>query len=272
MSAERGFLPDLLLEQYALGELPDSEKAEVEAALAFDSSLRARLAALKASDEEILAEARPAEIAAAIRRRMVSVIGRDGAGRAAGRGSAWRPTLGPLLTAAAALLVLVGVALARGILFPSADDLTRAKGGAPGISIFRKAAAGPVELRDGAGAAEGDILQIKYYSGDARYGAILSLDGRGNLTWHLPARDAEPRAPPLSRGEAALGSAYELDDAPGFERFFFLSSKSDFDLEAAAYALRELAASGASAASGVPRLPAGIEWKSILLVKAAAAR
>jgi hypothetical protein len=262
MSAERGFVPDLLLEQYALGELPDSERAEIEAALAFDSSLRSRLAALKASDEEILAEARPAEIAAAIRRRMVSSMGP----RRAGRGAA------PLLAAAASLLVLAGALLAKGMLFPSVDGLTRAKGGAPGISIFRKAATGPVELRDGAQAAEGDILQIKYSAGEARYGAIFSLDGRGTLTWHLPARDAGPGAPSLSRGEAALSSAYELDDAPGFERFFFLSSKSDFDLEAAAHALRELAASGTSAASGVPRLPAGIGWKSILLVKAAAAR
>jgi hypothetical protein len=262
MSAERGFVPDLLLEQYALGELPDSERVEVEAALASDPLLRSRLAALKASNEEILAEARPAEVAAAIRRRMVSSMGP----RRAGAASA------PFLTAAAAVLVLVGAALARGILFPSVDGLTRAKGGATGISIFRKAAAGPVELRDGSLAAEGDILQIKYSSGEARYGAIFSLDGRGTLTWHLPAKDAGPGAPLLSRGEEALSSAYELDDAPGFERFFFISSKSDFDLEAAAHALRELAASGASAASGVPRLPAGVEWKSILLVKAAAAR
>lgn len=272
MSAGRDIVPDLLLEQYALGELSDVERAEIEEALDSDSSLRARLEALEASNEEILSKARPAQIAAAIRRRMLSSEGLARAGGGPGRRASSRPAL--YLSAAALLIVLAGVALTRTLLFPSVDDLSRPKGGAPGFSVYRKSSAAPEELRDGTTAAAGDLLQIKYSAGGARYGAIFSLDGRGRLTRHFPAPGAGPgsAAPRLSPGGAALDAAYELDDAPEFERFFLITSKSEFDLSSAASALRDLAASGSAAATVSPRLPAGMEWKSLLLVKKAAAR
>ncbi len=163
--------------------------------------------------------------------------------------------------------------MTRGILFPTASDLTRPKGGAPGLSIYKKVASGSLELRDGSPAFAGDVLQIKYGAGAARYGAIFSLDGRGTITRHLPPAAGPAttgsKAPRLAPEGAALGSAYELDDAPGFERFFLISSASDFDLSQASEALRALAATGPQAATGAPRLPAGIEWKSLLLVKKA---
>ena len=100
------------------------------------------------------------------------------------------------------------------------------------------------------------------------------LAGRqGTITRHLPPAAGPAttgsKAPRLAPEGAALGSAYELDDAPGFERFFLISSASDFDLSQASEALRALAATGPQAATGAPRLPAGIEWKSLLLVKKA---
>lgn len=290
MSATRGFVPDLLLEQYALGELKESERIMIEAQLASDPSLRSRLAELKASDEAILAEAKPAEIAVAIRGRLASrprlagrrrmlppaddraAFGLGAAGRGTVRARRYGRAAVLLLPVAAALLVLVGAVMTRGLLFTTASDLTRPKGGAPGLSIYKKAAAGPVELRDGSPASAGDVLQIKYAAGAARYGAIFSLDGRGTITRHLPAADQTAKAPPLAPEGAALGSAYELDDAPGFERFFLLSSTTDFDLSLASEALRALAGTGTLAATGAPQLPAAIEWKSILILKKAVSR
>ena len=87
-----------------------------------------------------------------------------------------------------------------------------------------------------------------------------------------PAGAAATRASLLAEGGATLDSAYELDDAPGFERFLMLSSAADFDLLAVEAALRAFAASGPGAATEAPRLPAGIEWKSFLLRKPGAAR
>ena len=71
MKADEERLPDLVLEQYALGELPASERSSVDARLASDSSLRRRLEELRRSNEDILSQSPSAEIAAAIRRRML---------------------------------------------------------------------------------------------------------------------------------------------------------------------------------------------------------
>jgi hypothetical protein len=270
MNGDEGRVPDLLLEQYALGELYGADKARVDAILAVDPGLRGRLEELRRSDEAILAEYPPAEIAAAVRRRMLS------SGAAAPRGAAGRrflPARAFAFPAAAAVLVLVGAVAARGLLFPPRGELVLAKGGAPSLFVYKKAAAGPVELADGAPAAAGDLLQIKYAAGSARFGAIVSLDGRGRLTWHLPAEGALPagRAPRIEERGAALASAYELDDAPSFERFFLLASKEDFDLSLVSSALRELARSGEPDKARLT-LPAGLEYKSLLLRKAGGAR
>jgi hypothetical protein len=278
MKADEARLSDLMLEQYALGELSGLEKARVDVFLASNPKSRERLAELLRSNEEILAQAPPAEIAAAIRRRMLVGGASPGEGASA-RGAAgarrrrFVPASAFAFPAAAAVLVFVGVFMAKGLLFPAQGDGIRVKSGAPGLLVFKKAAAGPLELADGAAAAAGDVLQIKYAAGSARYGAIVSLDGRGAVTWHLPGVYAKGPAsnglaPRIDEKGAALDSAYELDDAPAFERFFILSSKDDFDLSLVASALHDLALSG-RAETGAPRLPSALEYKSFLLRKAA---
>jgi hypothetical protein len=272
MKADEGRLSDLVLEQYALGELSASERSSVDARLASDSSLRRRLEELRRSDEDILSQSPPAEIAAAIRRRML--VGAASAGGASGGAKKRRfiPASALAFPAAAAVLVFAGVVMARGFFFAGQGDADRAKSGAPGLLVFEKAASGPLELANGAAAKAGDVLQIKYAAGNARFGAIVSLDGRGTVSWHLPERPAgaaaNGSAPRIEEKGAALDSAYELNDAPSFERFFFLSSKSDFDLSLVAKALGDLS-SGGSPDSGALRLPAGLEYKSFLLRKAA---
>jgi hypothetical protein len=288
MKAEGECVPDLLLEQYALGELSIAERARVDALLTADPGLRGRLGELRRSNEEILAEYEPAEIAAAVRRRMLvggaspgeraaagSAIG-GGALRGAKKPRRFRLGSGFAFPAAAAVLVLVGAVMARGLLSPSQGDVIVSKSGAPGLFVYEKAASGPALLADGASAAAGDILQIKYAAGSARYGAIASLDGRGGVTWHLPAgydgsAISPVLAPSINEKGGALGSAYELDDAPSFERFFIVSSRDDFDLSIVSSALRGLALSGAPD-TGALRLPAGLECKTLLLRKTGGAR
>jgi hypothetical protein len=277
MMADEGRVPELLLEQYALDELRGAEKARLEERLAADPGLRARLEELKRSDEEILAEYPPAEIAASIRRRML-VAGSESRGAALGgiRGAAGRRLFSAralAFPAAAAVLILAGAVMVRGLFPPPRGEVVLAKGGAPGLLVYRKSSSGPSLLADGASARAGDILQIKYSAGGARYGAIASLDGRGRVTWHLPGggENAAGRAPRLEEGGAALGSAYELDDAPAFERFFIFSSGTDFDLSVASRALEALSGGGGPD-TGALSLPAGIEYKSLLLRKEGTAR
>jgi len=274
MMSEQGGVPDLLLEQYALGELGAVEKARLDSLLESDPGLRARLAELKASDEEILAELPPAEIAASIRRRMLVAgePGGPGKGRS-GRGPRFLSARALAFPAAAAVLVVAGAMMVRGLFPTPSADRVLAKGGAPGLLVYRKTDSGAELLADGARAAAGDVLQIKYSGGSPRFGVIVSLDGRGRITWHLPSEygDSAPAgpvslAPRLESPGATLGSAYELDDAPSFERFFIFSSSDDFSLSVASKILGVLSRSP-SPAEARPSLPDGIECKSFLLLK-----
>jgi hypothetical protein len=265
MNVDEPRLPDLLLEQYALGELNGAELDRVESLVRSDPGLRERLEELRRSNEEILEREPPAKIAAAIRRRMLTATA-DGQGPARRR---YRPAASFAFPAAAAVLVLFGAVMARGLFLPPQADEIRAKSGAPGLLVYKKTASGAFALADGAPASAGDVLQIKYAAGSARYGVIVSLDGRGTVTWHLPGPGAPlqgGKAPRIDEKGAALASAYELDDAPAFERFFLLSSKSDFELSLVSGALRDLALSG-QADTGALRLPAGLECKSLLVKK-----
>jgi hypothetical protein len=278
MKAEGERVPDLLLEQYALGELSIAERARVAALLAADRGLRGRLGELRRSNEEILAQYEPAEIAAAVRRRMLVGEASPIGGGALRGAKPRRFRLGPSLAfpAAAAVLVLAGAVMARGFLSPSQGDVIVSKGGAPGLFVYERAASGPALLADGASAAAGDVLQIKYAAGSARYGAIASLDGRGGVTWHLPAgydgsAGSPVLAPSIDEKGGALGTAYELDDAPSFERFFIVSSRDDFDLSLVSSALRDLSLSGVPD-TGALRLPAGLECKTLLLRKTGGVR
>lgn len=256
--AERRDVSDLLLEQFILGELPSALAARVASELERDPELRARRDAIVASDKEILDRHPPRETAEAIRRRLLRVE----ESRQSRRRS-FPLVIG--IPAAAALLVFLSLFVVRERLVVNE---TRLKGLSTHLAVFRKTTQGAEELKPGTVAGRGEILQLSYTAGDARYGVIFSVDGRGAVTWHLPTSYAGgPRsAPSLDRqGQVILPSAYELDDAPGFERFFFVYSSASFDTAAVAQAARALPAG--AAATGVLPLPAGLQQFSLLLKK-----
>jgi hypothetical protein len=89
------------------------------------------------------------------------------------------------------------------------------------------------------------VLRIGYRAGGRGYGLILSIDGRGVVTRHLPA--SGDRAATLQQtGMTLLDSAYELDDAPRWERFYFVTGESPFDAAAVLEAARRAGGHGSS--------------------------
>lgn len=97
------------------------------------------------------------------------------------------------------------------------------------IHVQRAKTGDALELAPGQSASAGDILQLSYRAAGRRYGAIFSIDGRNTVTQHLPesGMDAVELSP---RGRVALPSSYELDDAPNFERFYFITGQSPFNI------------------------------------------
>jgi hypothetical protein len=95
----------------------------------------------------------------------------------------------------------------------------------------------------------------------------VSIDGRGEVTLHHPARPDEP-ATLVARGQHALDHAYELDDAQAYERFVLVTS-GDETLSPAAVleAARDLALQGPAARHSP--LPVPMRWRqsTVLLHK-----
>jgi hypothetical protein len=262
-------ISDLSLEQYALGELGPDEEARVRTALEHDAQLCDRLEALRESDRQILAAYPVEEMAAGIRGRMRAHLS------TAGQGAIRRfPSLVVALPLAASILLFLSFFVARERLLPSyastGTEVTRLKGLKTHLTVYRKAAGGAEELGDGETARPRDVLQISYTAAEAKYGVILSVDGRGAVTWHYPGRYAGTAlaAPSLSQqGEVILPSAYELDDAPSFERFILVYSASPFDVRTVQKAAQTLASRPTAAASGSLALPPAIKQFSVVLRK-----
>jgi hypothetical protein len=244
-------VPDWLVERLHAGDLPPDEAARVRAALEAEGGL-SRLERLAEDDRAFAAAHPPGPALGRIRRA------------ASPKPSRRRfLVLVPALASAAAML-LVATRLAAPDLFVS-DDGTRMKGDAR-LTIHRQGVGADTEpLADGARARPGDVVQLAYVAAGRRYGVVLSVDGRGIVTQHLP--EAGGDAVPLQGGGAvALPHAYALDDAPAFERFFLVTSDGPFRAAPALDAARALVAAG-RARTGPLDLPPGLSAASFLLEK-----
>jgi hypothetical protein len=223
---------DAQLERYRLDELPPQDQERVRGALAASAELRARLAALEESDVELLEEHPPAQMAPLIRARLQCGTA-ESEGAPAAHPAPQRPWLLRLapLGAAFALAAILAVVAVRPILVGTrqvSDSGDRLKGLTPRLVLFRKAPGGPEALADGAFARPGDVIQVAYQAAGRRYGAIVSVDGRAAVTLHLPSGGGQ--AAKLSGGgPVLLDSAYQLDDAPRWEAFFFVVADAPFD-------------------------------------------
>jgi hypothetical protein len=272
-------IPTWLLERAALGEVPPERAEEVRDILASDPVERERLAELERSNAEILAELPPAEVAAEVARRAGTQRGGLPVVPVNGHAGRVRRRMMVLSSSFAAVagVVLVVVAVGRQVGWPArgangggagdgdiasigdgigADGDTRAKG-ATRLLLHRKLG-DRVERLDARNdrVRAGDRIQISYAAGEARHGLILSIDGAGQVTLHYPASTASSTAL-VRAGIASLGHSYELDDAPGYERFLFLTSAGPIDVAQVVERAEALARDPQRAARDVLSLPTG---------------
>ncbi|MGH1342112.1 MAG: hypothetical protein ACRBN8_11200 [Nannocystales bacterium] len=143
-----------------------------------------------------------------------------------------------------------------------------ARGLVPHLEIDRRAGDSVNRLQVGAQVRSGDVVQVSYIAAGNRFGVVVSVDGRGAVTLHHPRAAHEvPRI--KARGETPLPHAFELDDAPGFERFFFVTgARVSLDPSSVLEAAHALAADGIVASRYEPLpLPAELGQSSFLLRK-----
>lgn len=275
----------LQLERLALGELtPREETALRETMRALGLDPDEQLAALHASNESILAAHSPQRATAVIERRLADAKAK--------RRSAWWMAA-PAVAATAVILLLIrgpggpddptgeGLPTLSGLTSgagtgeaedPTGDGI-RLKGTESRLVLHRQIEAndGQAErLREGQTVSEGDVLQVSYIAAGASHGVIVSIDGRGVTTLHYPLPQDPPTSTRLEQGAAIpLSSAYELDDAPSFERFFFVTSEGSAPLSAelVTRAAESLAASPTTARSAPLALPPELSQRAFLLEK-----
>ncbi len=284
-------IPDLYVEMLAAGELDDQKRNELEAKYGADE-IRRRVDALKESDAAIFARYPADKMAAQILTRVGDRTAPVEAGRKVGEpaaapaqtsyglrmrefgrrivaeGLAVRYTAG---FAAAGLVLVFGIYLIVHMERVSPDSGVRAKGIRPTVLIYKHSGNEAELLQNGDIVKAGDTLQLSYVSAGKKFGVILSIDGRGTITVHLPETSggtANRQAAALeSHGQTALPFAYQLDNAPRFERFFFVTSDRPFPVSEATKSAEQLAGSGKADTVGALPLPSGLDQVSVLLRK-----
>jgi hypothetical protein len=256
---------DWELERYRLGELPPAEMERMQRAVETREDVRARVKALEDADDEHLRRHPPAMMAGAIRARLAQTEALEER-RATRTMRAW--ALRPAVAAALGLgLLAVGLAVLRpGVApdTPTFDGENRIKGLSPRLVVFRQTDMGPEALASGAAARRGEVVQIAYQAAGRTYGAIISADGRGSVTLHLP-QDGLAAAALDGKGVIPLDRAFALDDAPLFERFYFVTAKAPFDLPAVLAAVHHAHATPDSPSP--VELPPGLELSVFTLKK-----
>lgn len=259
--------PTLPLERLALGDLQARERAALESRVGGD--IEARLAAIAASNAEILREHPPARVRAEVERRLATTRARRSAP------ALWLAA--PLAAAAVAALVLwpdptieldALVASAEPAIIVAGDPGdTRAKGIEPHLVVHRQEGERTVPLVPGAEARARDLLQISYVAAGAAHGVMLSIDGGGVVTLHHPLR-VDVSTALLQTGAVPLPQSYELDAAPDFERFILVTADTPLDPAQVLAAARRLAGGPGAASAPLP-LPPGLRQRSFLLRKIA---
>lgn len=253
---------DWTLERIALCELVGDELVAAHAQLAAETGGIKRLRTLEQSSAQILRDHPPEVVVPRILARIARVESQAAKG-AFRRG--WWSGLGVGFTVATAAVLCM-------VLLPPGEEgaeprpeVTRIKGLQPQVVVHRAGDSGSERLRDGDHAAAGDLIQLGYVAGGDPFGAIISIDGAGAVTLHHP---EIVTLPPVLSGDGTvnLSFSYELDDAPGFERFVFVTSIDPIDVSAVLAAARELARSE-GARTGALGLPRGLHQDFFLLDK-----
>lgn len=257
---------DLLLEQTALGEIPEGQTML--------ENEHEMLEHIKKSNDQILSEYPAMDMKFAILSKMAESKEKP-------RKIRTYFTVQSIMAAAAVLCfaLLIPLGLSRAGLFSGASTeilsnpfsleggTERVKGNGSKLFVYRKDGTKAERLSSMSHVVSGDVIQVSYIAAGAKYGFIFSVDGNGTLTQHFP--DKGQNAGLLnSKGEVPLDFSYKLDDAPGFERFFLVTSALNFTTTDIGPVLNAVKKAGvASDLDFSEYLPKGAAVQDILLLK-----
>ena len=235
-------IPDWKLERYLTGDLPESEMREIREMEATDEIFAGRVKMLREDNRAILKKMPFERLSEKMEAREL------GTGRGMnGAGNVVSFKFVKIAAAAALVLAVVSVALfgQREIVPAQSSDGaqvmdvamvtevengTRIKGLDARMEVWKKTGDSAVQMSNLDEAREGDEIQLRYAVPEKCFGMLFSLDGNGTITMHMA---NDNHAIELEPGKmTTLPFAYKLDNAPKFEKFFFVTSRETFDVDA----------------------------------------
>ncbi|SHK51064.1 hypothetical protein SAMN05720759_103182 [Fibrobacter sp. UWB12] len=240
-------IPDWKLERFLTGDLPEEEMNKLRELEANDAVFANRVKMLREDNKAILSKL-PFETLAANLGTDAAGIAAKIAAKNAGRFTLVKFAAAAMFVFAIALVAFfaqsetsvmnerVGsdVATVNGsqntqVALAENESDTRIKGLDARMEVWKKTPAGIVQLNDLDSVGEGDEIQLRYAVPEKCFGLLFSMDGNGALTLHMG--DGE-KAVELAPGKMnSLPFAYKLDNAPYFEKFFFVTSSKEFAVE-----------------------------------------
>ncbi len=250
----------IMLERYLLNELSSEDADRITETCKENEALCEYLEKIKQSNNQILSEYSVKRVTGSIKARL------ENSYKSRKTVNYFKPFAFSTVPVAIAVVLLVFV-------MPdmiktkqqSFFKYDRLKGTDAKISLYRKTKQGHERLSDAANVSKGDLIQIGYQSMGMRYGVILSIDGRGELTLHFPYKQDEI---PLLKGQTEhfLKNSYELDDAPEFERFIFIYSENAISVPLVIKAAKEMSKTK-NVVNAALELPENMKQVSIILKK-----
>lgn len=240
-------IPDWKLERYLTGDLPAEEMREIREMEAKDEIFAGRVKMMREDNAAILKKLPFEKLSEKMEAREL------GSGRGMnGAGNVVSFKFVKIAAAAALVLAVVSVALfgQREIVPAQSSDGaqvmdvamvdaatandevgdTRIKGLNARMEVWKKTGDSAVQMSNLDEAREGDEIQLRYAVPEKCFGMLFSLDGNGTITMHMA---NDNHAIELEPGKmTTLPFAYKLDNAPKFEKFFFVTSRETFDVDA----------------------------------------
>ena len=237
-------IPDWKLERFLTGDLPEEEMREIRELEVTDEMLARRIEMLREDNKAILNKL-PFE---ALAGKLADTAKTANVVNTASRFRLLKLASAAVLVLAVALVALMtqretvvtganvggDIAVANGtqntqVALAETPSDTRIKGLDARMEVWKKTEAGIVQLQDLDEVREGDEIQLRYAVPEKCYGLLFSMDGNGALTLHM---GDGAKAVELAPGKMnSLPFAYKLDDAPYFEKFFFVTSPKEFTVE-----------------------------------------
>ena len=249
-------IPDWKIERFLTGDLPEKEMNGIRKLESTDAMLAQRVKMLREDNKAILNKLPFETLAAKIDAVDAGTV-TETAGTANLDAAKNAPRFTLVKFAAAAVLVLAvslvaffaqsetvvtgndvagndvarnaqGVQQTQVALAETQSD-TRIKGMDARMEVWKKTPAGIVQLNDLDEVSEGDEIQLRYAVPEKCFGLLFSMDGNGALTLHMGNGEKSVELAPGKMN--SLPFAYKLDNAPYFEKFFFVTSSNEFAVE-----------------------------------------